>query len=239
MLATQLPPPSVTTPRPTLSDDLVLHYMPRIRRHAARYARRLPSHVTVADLVSAGFAGLVDAFLRFDVARMESFEAYIDHRIRGAILDELRSHDTLTRDQRLFARRVAATTQRLTAALGRAPEQHEIAEAMEMSLAAFRTALWRASTSAACHAAPTTDDVSDVAGNEHERPDVLAESNQCRAAVQGAMERLPPRQQQVLRMYYQESLTLRQIAERFGVTESRVSQIHSEAIARLRALMAD
>jgi len=194
----------------------------------------------MAELVSAGYAGLVDAFVRFDAARMESFEAYIDHRIRGAILDELRDHDPLTRDQRAFARRLATTNHQLSASLGRAPDETETASAMGLTLSALQAQLSKMDATAARSGAGVYDeDAADVSGEEWSRPDTLAERSERRTLVRGAIERLPPRQRQVLRMYYDDGQTLRQIADTLGVTESRVSQIHSEAIQRLRVLMAD
>lgn len=225
--------------RTALSNELARHYTPCIRRHAARVARRLPRHVAMADLVSAGYAGLVDAFVRFDKTRMDSLEAYIDHRIRGAILDELRDHDPLTRDQRAFARRLAAATHQLTMSLGRAPEESEVAAALELTLDALQTQLSRMNATASRSGAAAYDDDMESVGEELDRPDAIAERTERRALVHSAMERLPPRQRQVLQMYYDEGQTLRQIADILGVTESRVSQIHSEAIGRLRVLVAE
>jgi RNA polymerase sigma factor (sigma-70 family) len=116
-----------TPARVPLTDELAARYLPRVQRHATRIARKLPRHVQVGDLVSAGFCGLVDAFLRFDPTRMESFEAYIDHRIRGAILDELRHHDPLTRDQRAFVRSVTEARQSFSGREGRLPDERELA----------------------------------------------------------------------------------------------------------------
>jgi RNA polymerase sigma factor FliA len=229
-----------TDSRPALSDDLARKYSSRIQRHAARVARRLPGHVGMADLVSAGYAGLVDAFMRFDTARMESFEAYIDHRIRGAILDELRGHDPLTRDQRAFVRRLAAATHQLSAALGRAPDEAEVAQALGMTLDAYQAQLARMTATAARSGAGTYDEeTADWLGEERGRPDAIAEQSEQCAIVSAAIERLPPRQREILWMYYHEGQTLRQIADRVGVSESRVSQIHSDAIQRLRGLIAD
>jgi RNA polymerase sigma factor for flagellar operon FliA len=193
----------------------------------------------MADLVSAGYAGLVDAFVRFDKTRMDSLEAYIDHRIRGAILDELRDHDPLTRDQRSFARRLAAATHQLTMSLGRAPEEKEVATALGLTLEALHSQLSRMNATASRSGAAAYDDEMESAGEELDRPDTIAERTERRAQVNAAIGRLPPRQRQILQMYYEEGQTLRQIADAFGVTESRISQIHSEAIGRLRGFVSD
>lgn len=239
MMADSVCPPPAATERSVLCNELARRYAARIRRHAARVARRLPRHVAMADLVSAGYAGLVDACARFDVQRMDSFEAYVDHRIRGAILDELRSYDPLTRDQRVFARRVSAVTHQLSVALGRAPEDHEIAEALGMTVAQLQDRLARMNTTAAYSTAVCYEDQTEVEQIEANRPDEITERYQQHTLVQAAIERLPERQRLVLRLYYDEGMTLRQIADVLGVTESRVSQIHAEAIGRLRAMVAD
>jgi RNA polymerase sigma factor for flagellar operon FliA len=240
MISESMYPSSNSTNRPALSNELARRYTPRIRRHAARVARRLPRHVAMADLVSAGYAGLVDAFVRFDTSRMDSFEAYIDHRIRGAILDELRDHDPLTRDQRAFARRLATATHQLAVKLGRAPEEAEIAASLEMSLSALQSQLSRMNATAARSGAAVYDEETvESVSEDAERPDAQAERSERRALVGAAMDQLPARQRKVLQMYYEEGQTLRQIADSLGVTESRVSQIHSEAINKLRTMVTE
>jgi RNA polymerase sigma factor for flagellar operon FliA len=226
--------------RPALSNEVAHKYLPRIRRHAARIARRLPRHVLVGDLVSAGFMGLVDAFLKYDTSRLDSFDAYVDHRIRGAILDELRAHDPLTRDQRLFARRQASARQAAANETGRAPSEGELAAAMGLSLTAYRSQLERmTSTAARNEATPYDEELLDASEPANDRPDDLVEQRQERTRMSSGIDRLPPRQRDVLRMHYEEGRTLREIGEVLGVTESRVSQIHSEAVVRLRGIMTE
>jgi RNA polymerase sigma factor for flagellar operon FliA len=190
--------------------------------------------------VSAGFNGLVDAYARFDRDRTHSFEAYLDHRIRGAMLDELREKDPLTRDQRVFARKHSAAVQRLTQKFGRAPHETDVANELGMTLAAMREMQSRVNESTMRGAAATADhDLADAMDDEGGRPDAMFESRERRMRVNAAMARLPERHRNALRMYYDEDLTLRQIATVLGVTESRVSQIHSEAIAKLRSMVLD
>ncbi len=227
-----------TTERPTLTNETAERYLPRIRRHAARIARRLPRHVQVGDLVSAGFVGLVDAFMKFDVSRMESFDAYVDHRIRGAILDELRAHDPLTRDQRIFARRLATAKQSAANETGGTPDEVEVARALGITVVQYRAQVERmAATAARSEAAPYDEESVEASEPTHDRPDELAEQHEQRSRIAAAMDRLPPRKREVLRMHYDEGRTLREIGEHLGVTESRVSQIHSEAVLRLRTLL--
>jgi RNA polymerase sigma factor for flagellar operon FliA len=226
------------TERPTLTNETAERYLPRIRRHAARIARRLPRHVQVGDLVSAGFVGLVDAFMKFDVSRMESFDAYVDHRIRGAILDELRAHDPLTRDQRIFARRLATARQTAANETGGSPDEVEVARALGINVVQYRAQVERmAATAARSEAAPYDEESVEASEPTHDRPDELAEQHEQRSRIAAAMDRLPPRKREVLRMHYDEGRTLREIGEHLGVTESRVSQIHSEAVLRLRTLL--
>lgn len=226
------------TERPTLTNETAERYLPRIRRHAARIARRLPRHVQVGDLVSAGFVGLVDAFMKFDVSRMESFDAYVDHRIRGAILDELRAHDPLTRDQRIFARRLATAKQSAANETGGTPDEVEVARALGITVLQYRAQVERmAATAARSEAAPYDEESVEASEPTHDRPDELAEQHEQRSRIAAAMDRLPPRKREVLRMHYDEGRTLREIGEHLGVTESRVSQIHSEAVLRLRTLL--
>lgn len=220
-----------------LTNSLAEHYRPRIQRHATRIARKLPRHVQVNDLVSAGFAGLVDAFRNFDPERMESFEAYIDHRIRGAILDELRAHDPLSRDRRTFVRKMALARQQLVSRLGREPSEAEVALEMDMSLALFRSRVARASEMAQHQACEGSELVEEKEDDANRSPEARVEMTAERLQVLRACETLPERQRLVLRLHYREELTLRQIGERLGVTESRVSQIHAEAILRVRCAL--
>lgn len=225
-----------------LSDAMARSYAPRVRMHAIRVARRLPQHITMAELVSAGFSGLVDAFLRYDGRGHESFEAYVDCRIRGAMLDELRARDPLPREQRAFVRRVASARRELEGSLGRVADSEEVARKLNLSLTEFQSLLGRADATAA--RSPTQgleEDGSENAwgSNGVQRPDEAVEQAERYARVVAAVEALPSRQREMLQLYYNEGLTLRQIAARFDVTESRVSQIHSAAIAQLRLALAD
>lgn len=222
--------------RPALTNEIAMRYLPRIRRHASRIARRLPRHVLVGDLVSAGFMGLIDAFLKFDTSRMDSFDAYVDHRIRGAILDELRVHDPLTRDQRVFSRRLAAARHSATHRLGHTPDEHELAAEMGMTLATFRAQTERMFTTAARTALCASFDPEVHTHSEpaNDSPDSLAAAHEERSMIDDAVGQLSPRQQEIVRMHYDEGRTLREIGEVLGITESRVSQLHAEAVGILR-----
>ncbi len=225
-------------PRPMLTNEDAQKYLPRVQRHAARIARKLPRHVNIGDLVSAGFCGLVDAFLKFDTSRMESFEAYVDHRIRGAILDELRANDPLTRDQRTFVRRTNEARVSFSNREGRMPDERELAAEMGLTLAQYRHHLDRMhATSVRSEAMPFNEDEDCPDEPANDVPEQVYTAKESRARMDQAINTLPPRLADVLRMHYHEGRTLREIGLELGVTESRVSQLHGEAIGRLREVV--
>ena len=216
----------------TLPHDVAARFGHVIRRAALRVARRLPSHVCVDDLVGAGYVGLVDAYRRFDPAGFESFEPYAEVRIKGAMLDELRSYDPLSRGLRALATRTARATQRLENQLGRRPLEHEIASELGVSLDVFQKNAGRM----AVGTTRSTDEESspeaaDVGSRNAEQ--TLADS-QGRRALADAVSSLPERLGRILALYYRDELTLRDIGLQMNVTESRICQLHAEAIKRLR-----
>jgi RNA polymerase sigma factor for flagellar operon FliA len=210
-------------------------FLPLVRRTAMRLARRVPSTITVADLVGYGWVGLMEAYQRSAVnMREEEFEAYALYRVRGAMLDYLRSLDPATRDLRRASRRVAHAIRDLSQKLSREPEEEEIAESMGMQLRNYRELLEK--ISAAGMARLELLDLDDVELEQNAEPiDDAVAKRRLADAVVVAMETLPAKLVQVLALYYQEGCTLRQIGAVLGVGESRVSQLHSEAIHRLRA----
>jgi RNA polymerase sigma factor for flagellar operon FliA len=219
--------------------DMAAAYVPSIRRTALRIARRLPAHVCVDDLIGAGLQGLVEAYRRYDPKRCDRFEAYAEMRIRGAMVDELRSYDPLSRDLRALAQRTAAATRKLEHRHGRAATEAEIAAELGLSLEAFRG---YAGKMAVGHTVSLDSGHDDDVRIEVAEKGTSAEehlvSQQTRNALNYALRQLPQRQQQVLEMYYREEKTLRQIGDILGVTESRACQIHGEALQRVRALYA-
>src|SRR6185437_2198696 len=223
-------------PASTHPSDLAARMMPTVHRVARKLARRLPQHIRVDDLVGAGCQGLVDAIARFDVARSEKFESYAELRIRGAMLDELRAHDPLSRDQRAAAKRIATATRVLGARLGRAPGADEVAAEMGISLRAYWDMLATSATAASTPIEDDEDTAVAVRDTHAEPADDLLCRKQLADAVTRAVGELPPRLQRVLELHYVEGLTLKQIGEVFGVTESRACQLCGDAIKRLRAL---
>jgi len=221
--------------RRTMDRAAYARFLPLVRRTAMRLARRVPSNITVADLVGYGWIGLMEAYQR-SAADMpdEEFQAYALYRVRGAMLDYLRSLDPATRDLRRASRRVARAIRDLSQSLGREPQEEEIARSLEMNIDAYRQLLEKISAAGMARLELLDLDDLEVEGAGETIDDTVAK-RRLADAVAAAMETLPPKLVQVLALYYQEGCTLRQIGEVLGVGESRVSQLHSEAIHRLRA----
>lgn len=210
-------------------------YLPLVRRTAMKLARKLPTTITVADLVSYGWVGLLEAFERAspDMDAQE-FEAYALYRIRGAALDYLRSLDPASRTARAQSRAIARSIQTLTKKHGRPPEEEEIAADLSLSIDAYRTALDEVGKAGMARLEMLDLDEVQVAGGA-DLPDDGAGKKELADAVTQAIEELPTRLQQVLALYYSEGHTLREIGIVLEVTESRACQLHTEAIHRLRA----
>jgi RNA polymerase sigma factor for flagellar operon FliA len=227
-------------------EKLVLNYSPLVKWVAGRVAATLPPHVEEGDLISYGLVGLTTAVDRFDTSRDVRFETYAVTRIRGAIIDELRTQDWVPRSVRQRAREIERTNAKLEHKLHRAPTDEEMAHALEMSVREFQDALVQVSQST-IHALDEMWSVGDSSGGDQvslldtiqdqHAPDpaaMLAEQD-LRDQMRTAIERLPEREKVVIALYYYENLTLREIGEVLGVTESRASQLHTKAVLRLRA----
>jgi len=219
----------------TLSSEheqkLYERYMPLVRRIAMRVVRTLPANVTLDELLSAGWLGLSEALTRRTPAmNEEQFEAYASHRVRGAILDHLRMLDPLSRKLRGASRRITEATAQLGTRLGRAPTEEEIAAELGVSLAEYQKLLGEIANGGLARLEVTSDGpVQDTT------PEVLAEKREMVDHVALALESLPERLKLVVGLHYQEECTFREIGEILGVTESRVCQLHAEAIHRVRA----
>ncbi len=228
-----------------LRDRLILTYAPLVKFVAGRVGASLPSHVDEQDLVSYGLLGLIGAIERFDPGREIKFETFAMARIRGAIIDELRSLDWVPRSVRTRARQIERAIATLEKELMRAPTDEEIAKKLGVTNDELEDSLTEISRSsiAALDELWTVgssggDSVSLIATIEDtqgpEPQSELAVSEQ-REALGEAIARLPEREKLVVTLYYYEELTLREIGEVLGVTESRVSQLHTKAILRLKA----
>lgn len=212
-------------------------YQPLVRRIAMRLARRVPKTISMSDLVSCGWLGLMEAFTRAAPEMPgEEFEAYASYRIRGAMLDYLRSLDSATREMRRTSRRLARTLKDLQRSLGRAPTEDETARAMGVTPAEYQNVLTRVASAGMSRLELMDFDQSDL--ESHAQPiDDEVSRREVASLLSQAITTLPPRLQQVLALYYQKECTLKEIGAVLGVTESRVSQLHTEAVHRLRASM--
>jgi RNA polymerase sigma factor for flagellar operon FliA len=221
----------------SLRDQLVLHYTPLVKHVAGRVAVGLPSSVDRADLVSAGILGLLEAIERFDLDRGIPFEGYATSRIRGAILDELRAADWVPRSVRAKARAVEAAYQEVEARLHRVPTDDELASVAGMSVPQLNSAF----TEIAASGLVALDEVTalgDALADRRGGPDRVLEEVEAQHVLAEAVRRLPERERTVLAHYYVDNLTLAQIGDLLGVTESRISQIHAKAVLHLRARLA-
>lgn len=216
---------------------------------AGRTAAGLPPHVEEADLISYGLVGLISAIERFDLSRDIKFETYAIMRIKGAIIDELRSLDWVPRSVRARAREVERANAKLEHQLQRAPTDQEIADEMGISLDELNDALLQISHSSIV-ALDELWSVSDSSGDQVSLMDTIEDPNapdpsraldvgDLKDRIADSIAKLPEREKLVIALYYYENLTLREIGEVLGVTESRVSQMHTKAVLRLRSRMAE
>ncbi|HKG44220.1 MAG TPA: RNA polymerase sigma factor WhiG [Gaiellaceae bacterium] len=228
-------------------DRLVLTYAPLVKFVAGRVGAGLPSHVDDEDLISYGLLGLMRAIERFEPEREIKFETYAIPRIRGAIIDELRAMDWVPRSVRGRARDIERAIADLEARLGRAPTDEEIAQKLGVSHDELEESLGEISRSSVValdelwtvssggDPVSLIDTIEDTQGPN---PQAALAETELKEAIGEALARLPEREKLVVTLYYYEELTLREIGEVLGVTESRVSQLHTKAILRLKASLA-
>ena len=230
-------------------DALILHYSPLVKYVAGRMASGLPTHVEEADLISYGLIGLISAIERFELEREIKFETYAIPRIRGAIIDELRALDWVPRSVRAKARQIERANVKLEHKLQRPPTDEEMSAELDMTMEEFQDALIQISNSTIA-ALDELWTVSDSSGDQVSLLDTLqdpkapdpareADATDLKDRVADAIARLPEREKLVIALYYYENLTLREIGEVLGVTESRISQLHTKAVLRLRSHMSE
>lgn len=216
-------------------DALIPSGLQIVRRLAFRMARRLPPNVDVNDLISAGTEGLLKAIDAYDPSRFPSFEPYAELRIRGAILDELRIYDPMTRHGRRRLTEVTRAIKALEATLGRAPNEEEIAQSMGLPQEQYRKLMEELSRAPALGRLGESDP--DEVASEFGNPLELFDQRELKRRLVEAINKLPERSRMVLALYYQEQATQAEIGRILSITESRVCQILAEATARLRAQM--
>ncbi len=219
-------------------DLIIVHYSPLVKFVAGRVGAGLPSSVDPGDLVSAGVFGLIDAVERFDPERAVKFETFAVPRIRGAIFDGLRSLDWVPRSVRSRAREVETAFTELEGKLGRAPTDEELSKHLRLSPTEFQK--WLSSIASTTvgpldRALVAGAEPRAVNGDMPDSPAAIVEEGEVRRLVKAEVRRLPDREKLVLSLYYDEGLTLAEIGSVLGVTESRVSQIHTKAVLHLRA----
>jgi RNA polymerase sigma factor for flagellar operon FliA len=227
-------------------DQLILHYSPLVKYVAGRMASGLPGSVEQADLVSYGMFGLIDAIDRFEPERGLKFETFGIPRIRGAILDELRALDWVPRGVRAKARAVETAFAKLEGNLLRSPTDAELASELSMSEAELQAVFAELSLTGLValddllvHAGADREAGSDSVLDRSRAPLVAFELQETRQVLADVIRRMPERERSVLLLYYYEGLTLAEVGEVLGVTESRVCQIHTKAVLHLRARLTE
>lgn len=221
----------------------LLEHLPMVRYVARRIHERLPQHVEIEDLVSAGVIGLLDAFTKFDPAKKVQFRSYAQFRIRGAILDSLRSLDWSPRELRRKGREAEEAVRVVTARLGRAPNESEVAAEMKLSLEEYQTLLGdlKGLEIGTLHVERNEDsgeeELAYLPGKPDEDPLFCCLKGEMKEKLTEAIDKLPDRERLVVTLYYYEEMTMREIGLALGVVESRVSQIHASAVLHLRAAL--
>lgn len=226
---------------PKERERLILEHYPLVRMIATRMVRRFPSHVEVEELINIGTLGLIDAIDRFDAARGVPFKSYAEIRIRGAIVDSLREADWIPRSVRRRFARLETTRAQLRAQFGREPTREEMAAALEVPVEMYDHLVGGSEIRRLVSLDAPLDDeaggttVGDQVSDEDAQP-LLDQwiHEETRAQVAGAIHRLPEKERQVVSLYFQRGLNLKEIGDILGVTESRVCQLRIQAVNRLK-----
>lgn len=226
-------------------DALIRQHVPLVRRIALHMIAKLPPNVELDDLIQVGMIGLAEALSRFESEQGVQFETFASQRIRGAMLDELREGDWMSRSSRKSQKEIEQALNRLEQRLGRSPLESEIAAELGMDLDNYQSLLGKVRGTQLVYlediGGGDSDDGDDYlerhVADEDADPFALLRDQRMRAALVHAIKALPEREQYVMGMYYEHDMNLKEIAAVLGVTESRVCQLHSQAIARLRTKM--
>jgi len=225
-------------------NTLLTDHMPLVKRLAHQMKAKLPPSVEVDDLVQAGMIGLLDAINRYEENHGAQFETYAVLRIRGAMLDELRSSDWMPRSTRQNMRKVESAMHELTQQLGRPPSESEVAKALKLSLADYQEMLGDSGGHQLLYYEDFhdseeggSDSFLDRYAQDDDDPLKALLETDFRQAVIDAIDALPPREKMLMGLYYEEELNLKEIGAVMGVSESRVSQLHTQAVARMRAYL--
>lgn len=226
-------------------DALIRQHVPLVRRIALHMIAKLPPNVELDDLIQVGMIGLAEALSRFESEQGVQFDTFASQRIRGAMLDELREGDWMSRSSRKSQKEIEQALNRLEQRLGRPPLESEIAAELGMALDDYQSLLGKVRGTQLVYLEDIGGGDGDDGDDYLERhvadsgadPFALLRDQRLRAALVDAIKQLPEREQYVMGMYYEHDMNLKEIAAVLGVTESRVCQLHSQAIARLRTKM--
>jgi len=228
---------------PENTEQIVKEYSPMIKYVANRIALRLPPHIEVDDLISVGAIGLMDAIEKYDPSRGAKFKTYAEFRVRGSILDELRSLDWVPRSVRQKASNLDAVSSKLQSKLGRLPEDEEIAKEMGVTLEEFFKTLNETRNmpllsledlGIARDSGDKQSLLDTLEGRGDVDPQTQMRLTELKNLIAAAIDSLPEKERLMVSLYYYEELTMKEIGEVLGITESRISQIHSKAVYRLR-----
>jgi RNA polymerase sigma factor for flagellar operon FliA len=231
---------------PNWQEQMVLQYAPLIKYIASRLALRLPSHISLEDLISSGIIGLIDAVQKFDPAKNINFKTYAEFRIKGAMLDELRSLDWIPRSVRKKTHLIENAYAQLQKSLGRAAEAEEVAEFLGLELEEFYQLLDETKTVSvvtleegrkSAYGPPgfLEPELLETIQDDTARDALLATHySQLQSIMMQAIETLPDKEKLLISLYYYEELTMKEIGEIMGYTESRISQLHTQAMYRLK-----
>lgn len=226
--------------KPSFQDEQITKYAPLVKRIAYHMMARLPASVEVDDLIQVGLIGLMDAVNRFDGSQGAQFESYATQRIRGSMLDELREADWLPRHVRQKSRQIEAAIHKLEQRNGKAPSEQEISEELGMPLDQYQSMLGDVKCSQLLYYEDFSDEDSAnflerYLADDSSDPLAVLEDEGFRASLIAAIHHLPERERSMMGMYYEQDMNLKEIGAVLGVSESRVCQLHSQAVARLRA----
>jgi RNA polymerase sigma factor for flagellar operon FliA len=223
-------------------DDQLRKYSPLVRRLAHHMIAKLPASVEIDDLIQVGMIGLTEAIARFEPSQGVQFETFASQRIRGAMIDELRDGDWMSRGSRKSQKDIEQAVHRLQQKLHRAPIESEIAGELGITLAEYQQMLAKVRGTQLVYLEDISGHGDDEEsfldrhmGDTESDPSSVLQDQRMRIALVGAIKNLPEREQQIMSMYYEHDMNLKEIAAVLGVTESRICQLHSQSIARLRA----
>ncbi|NVO05886.1 MAG: RNA polymerase sigma factor FliA [Rhodoferax sp.] len=223
---------------------LIKQYQPLVRRLAHHMMAKLPPSVEVDDLIQVGLIGLADALTRYEAAQGVQFETFATQRIRGAMLDELRENDWMSRGSRKSQKDIEIAMRKVEHRVGRTPKESEIAAELGLSLVDYQTLLGKVRGTQLLYLEDLSGRNEDddtyldrhVADSDAD-PQNMLRDQKLREALVAAIKLLPEREQYIMSMYYEQDMNLKEIAAVLDVTESRICQLHSQSIARLRAKM--